>query len=100
MIPGEFNGYVGGWSPYGACASDIVPDVTNWTIDNVHGYFNKCVPTVAEAMKHHEIDGAVLKLLQRRDVLSLPGVSMGASINAYLHVRRLQTRSNDIRNAF
>lgn len=86
LTPDEFNG-------------DIVPDVTNWTVENVHCYFMQCIPTVAEVMRRQEIDGHALLLLKRRDVMSLTGITMGASLKAYEHVRQLQTRINDVRNA-
>lgn len=88
------------WSPYGPCADDIVPDASNWTVDQVHSYFNKCLPAAANVLREEKVDGLALLLLTRSDVLALPGISMGARLNMYTHCVRLQTRSNNVFMAF
>ncbi len=43
-----------------------------------------------------EIDGPSLLLMKRNDVVLNMGLKLGPAVKIYTHIRRLQTRRNDL----
>ncbi|XP_013118849.1 polyhomeotic-like protein 2 [Stomoxys calcitrans] len=75
--------------------SDDIPDVKNWTVDEVHDYFLKQFPNEAGVFKDQEIDGRSLLLLTRSDVVKKLPLKLGPSLRLYSVILKIQTQLND-----
>ncbi|XP_066907502.1 probable ATP-dependent helicase PF08_0048 [Halyomorpha halys] len=74
------------------------PDSRNWSSEDVYNYFKEYLDEeAASAFMEQDIDGYALKLMGRSDVLNL-GLKVGSSLKVLFHVRRLQLRSNSLKN--
>jgi hypothetical protein len=71
----------------------------DWTVEEVYRYFTRHFPEEAVLFRDQEIDGAVLLLMRRSDVLEGFGkrIKVGAALNIYRHIVMMQTRNNDPR---
>jgi len=74
-----------------------IPDASLWTPDDVQNYFSrKGFQEQASLLRQHEIDGPSLLLMKRNDVVLNMGLKLGPAVKIYTHIRRLQTRRNDL----
>jgi zinc finger protein ubi-d4 len=73
----------------------------NWSVDDVYDYFLKFFPEYAKMFRDQEIDGAVLLLMRRSDVLKgFKHIKLGPAINIYRHIVMLQTKNTDPRQTW
>lgn len=73
-----------------------VPDVAKWSPKEVQKFFQSKYPAEADIFFDQEIDGAILLLMSRSDVLRLLKQRLGPAINIYRMILRFQTGSNDV----
>jgi len=74
-----------------------IPDAAVWTPQDVQDYFSKIgFEEQAALLRQHEIDGASLLLMKRNDVVRNMGLKLGPAVKIYNHIRRLQTRRDDL----
>jgi len=74
-----------------------IPDAAVWTPQDVQDYFSKIgFEEQAVLLRQHEIDGASLLLMKRNDVVRNMGLKLGPAVKIYNHIRRLQTRRDDL----
>lgn len=76
-------------------ADDDIPDVKNWSVDQVHDYFQKQFPNEAYVFKDQEIDGRSLLLLKRSDVIKKLPLKLGPSLRIYSVILKIQSQIND-----
>lgn len=87
-------------TPYNnAPNSDTIPDVSAWTYNQIHDYFEKLFPKEAYIFKDQEIDGTSLLLMTRSDMFKF-NLKLGPALNIYRHIVMLQTRSYDPRKTW
>lgn len=79
--------------------SDTIPDVSSWTYNQIHDYFEKLFPKEAYIFKDQEIDGTSLLLMTRSDMFKF-NLKLGPALNIYRHIVMLQTRSYDPRKTW
>lgn len=72
-----------------------IPDVKDWTVDQVTEFFVKYFPKEAHVFKEHEIDGMSLLLLKRSDVIKKLPIKLGPSLRIYSLILKIQTQLND-----
>uniref|UniRef100_A0A1A9WB17 PHD-type domain-containing protein n=1 Tax=Glossina brevipalpis TaxID=37001 RepID=A0A1A9WB17_9MUSC len=72
-----------------------VPDVKDWSVDQVTQYFSQYFPNEAHVFKDQEIDGASLLLLKRSDVIKKLPIKLGPSLRIYSLILKIQTQLND-----
>lgn len=73
----------------------IVPDVKNWSVDQVADYFAKYFPNEAQVFRDQEIDGMSLLLLKRSDIVKKLPFKLGPSLRLYSFILKIQTKLND-----
>ena len=76
---------------------DQVPDVKDWSYEEIYKYFHKIFPKHAHIFKEQEIDGISILLMKRTDILHGFQLKLGVALNMYRHVVMLQARSTDPR---
>ncbi|XP_039296135.1 polyhomeotic-proximal chromatin protein [Nilaparvata lugens] len=75
---------------------DSIPDVSEWTPDEVCQYFLKYFDAqLVQVFKEQEIDGKSLLLMKRTDVLTGLCMKLGPALKLYRHVKQLQIRRSD-----
>uniref|UniRef100_A0A1A9ZBB9 PHD-type domain-containing protein n=1 Tax=Glossina pallidipes TaxID=7398 RepID=A0A1A9ZBB9_GLOPL len=72
-----------------------VPDVKDWSVDQVTQYFSQYFPNEAHVFKEQEIDGTSLLLLKRSDVIKKLPIKLGPSLRIYSLILKIQTQLND-----
>ncbi|CAB3243360.1 unnamed protein product [Arctia plantaginis] len=72
-----------------------IPDVTNWTADDVYNYFTKYLPEAALILKEQEYDGKALSTARREDIVRGLGLPLGPALALYRIIVKLQTRKDD-----
>ncbi|XP_013187257.2 histone-lysine N-methyltransferase 2D isoform X2 [Amyelois transitella] len=72
-----------------------VPDVTNWTTDDVYNYFIKHLPDAAPILKEQEFDGQAVIMARRADIVKGLGLPLGPALALYRIIVKLQTRKDD-----
>lgn len=83
---------------FGVPFSEVVPDASKWTTDEVYAYFCQYFDSeVASVLKEHDVDGIALLLFKRKDILTRFDMKLGTALRIYSHVLRLQARVNDVR---
>ncbi|XP_046630687.1 sterile alpha motif domain-containing protein 13-like [Daphnia pulicaria] len=74
-----------------------IPDASLWTSEDVQSYFSRLgFEEQAALLRHNEIDGPSLLLMKRNDVVGNMGLKLGPAVKIYNHIRRLQTRRDDL----
>lgn len=73
----------------------VVPDVKNWSVDQVADYFAKYFPNEAQVFRDQEIDGMSLLLLKRSDIVKKLPFKLGPSLRLYSFILKIQTKLND-----
>ncbi|KAM7342025.1 L(3)mbt interactor in ovarian somatic cells [Cochliomyia hominivorax] len=74
---------------------DDIPDVKEWSVDQVYEYFCKHFPKEAHVFKDEEIDGRSLLLLKRSDVVKKLPIKLGPSLRIYSLILKIQAQLND-----
>ncbi|XP_075167451.1 L(3)mbt interactor in ovarian somatic cells [Haematobia irritans] len=74
---------------------DDIPDVKNWSVDDVYSYFSKQFPKEAFVFKDQEIDGRSLLLLKRSDIVKKLPLKLGPSLRIYSVILKIQSQLND-----
>lgn len=74
---------------------DDIPDVKDWSVDQVYDYFHKHFPKEAHVFKDEEIDGRSLLLLKRSDVVKKLPIKLGPSLRIYSLILKIQAQLND-----
>ncbi|XP_023294822.2 uncharacterized protein LOC111677853 [Lucilia cuprina] len=74
---------------------DDIPDVKEWSVDQVYEYFFKHFPNEAHVFKDEEIDGRSLLLLKRSDVVKKLPIKLGPSLRIYSLILKIQAQLND-----
>lgn len=72
-----------------------IPDITNWTTDDVFEYFTKYLPEAAPILKEQEFDGQALSMSRRSDIVRGLGLPLGPALALYRIIVKLQTRKDD-----
>ncbi|KAL0840282.1 hypothetical protein ABMA28_015560 [Loxostege sticticalis] len=72
-----------------------IPDITNWSTDEVYEYFTKHFPEAAPILKEQEFDGQALSMARRADIVRGLGLPLGPALALYRIVVKLQTRKDD-----
>lgn len=72
-----------------------MPDVKDWTVDEVSQYIAKYFPNEASVFKDNEIDGQSLLLLKRSDVVKKLPLKLGPSLRIYNLILKLQSNVDD-----
>ncbi|CAB3243011.1 unnamed protein product [Arctia plantaginis] len=72
-----------------------IPDITNWTTDDVFEYFTKYLPEAAPILKEQEFDGQALSMARRADIVRGLGLPLGPALALYRIIVKLQTRKDD-----
>ncbi|XP_063379097.1 histone-lysine N-methyltransferase 2D-like [Cydia fagiglandana] len=72
-----------------------IPDITNWTTDDVYDYFMENFAEAAPLLKEQEFDGHALSMARRADIVRGLGLPLGPALNLYRIVVKLQTRKDD-----
>ncbi|XP_057379377.1 protein let-418-like [Daphnia carinata] len=74
-----------------------IPDASQWTSEDVQSYFSRLgFEEQATLLRHNEIDGPSLLLMKRNDIVVNMGLKLGPAVKIYNHIRRLQTRRDDL----
>ena len=74
---------------------DDIPDVKEWSVEQVYEYFSKHFPKEAHVFKDEEIDGRSLLLLKRSDVVKKLPIKLGPSLRIYSLILKIQAQLND-----
>ncbi|KAL4710571.1 hypothetical protein ACJJTC_008973 [Scirpophaga incertulas] len=72
-----------------------IPDITNWTVEQVYEYFMDHHPEAAPLLKEQEFDGQALSMARRADIVRGLGLPLGPALTLYRIVVKLQTRKDD-----
>lgn len=72
-----------------------IPDVHNWSVEQVFEYFRNNFPKEAHVFKDQEIDGPSLLLLTRSDVVKKLPLKLGPSLRLYSAILKIQGQRND-----
>ncbi|CAH2075373.1 unnamed protein product, partial [Iphiclides podalirius] len=72
-----------------------IPDITNWTTEDVHSYFMEHYPEAAPILKEQEFDGQAIAMARRADIVRGLGLPLGPALALYRIVVKLQTRKDD-----
>ncbi|XP_059059698.1 histone-lysine N-methyltransferase 2C-like isoform X1 [Achroia grisella] len=72
-----------------------IPDITNWTTEDVYEYFMTNFPEAAPILKEQEFDGQALNMARRADIVIGLGLPLGPGLALYRIVVKLQTRKDD-----
>ncbi|GBP25790.1 PHD finger protein 10 [Eumeta japonica] len=72
-----------------------IPDITNWTSEDVYKYFTIHFPQAASILKAQDMDGQALSLARRTDIVRGLGLPLGPALTLYRIVVKLQTRKDD-----
>lgn len=77
-----------------------VPDVRNWTHQQVTDYFNKTLnfsQRDSAIFKDEEIDGETLMIMKRSDIVTtkFQHLKLGTALKMWSHIIKFQTGSND-----
>ncbi|XP_050669022.1 uncharacterized protein LOC126968208 isoform X1 [Leptidea sinapis] len=74
-----------------------IPDITNWTVDDVYDYFMEHLPEAAPILRDQEFDGPALSMARRADIVRCLGLPLGPGLALYRIVVKLQTKKDDWR---
>ncbi|XP_053602465.1 histone-lysine N-methyltransferase 2D-like isoform X2 [Plodia interpunctella] len=72
-----------------------LPDITNWTTEDVYEYFIKHLPEAAPILKEQEFDGQAVSMARRADIVKGLGLPLGPALALYRIIVKLQTRKDD-----
>ncbi|CAG4941979.1 unnamed protein product [Parnassius apollo] len=72
-----------------------IPDISNWTTEDVYGYFLEHFPEAAPILKEQEFDGQAISMARRADIVRGLGLPLGPALALYRIVVKLQTRKDD-----
>ncbi|XP_026751095.1 histone-lysine N-methyltransferase 2D-like [Galleria mellonella] len=72
-----------------------IPDITNWTTEDVYEYFVEHFPEAAPILKEQEFDGQALSMARRADIVRGLGLPLGPGLALYRIIVKLQTRKDD-----
>ncbi|XP_069674502.1 PHD finger protein 10 isoform X2 [Periplaneta americana] len=82
--------------PSDAQIDDRIPDVSDWSVEQVSKYLeDQGYPVQAAVFRDHDIDGASLLLMKRSDVLIGLHLKLGPALKIYGQVKKLQIRQSD-----
>lgn len=83
------------YSPNENFDDNDIPDVKEWSVEQVYEYFSKHFPKEAHVFKDEEIDGRSLLLLKRSDVVKKLPIKLGPSLRIYSLILKIQAQLND-----
>ncbi|XP_014365648.2 uncharacterized protein LOC106716614 [Papilio machaon] len=72
-----------------------IPDISNWTTEDVYSYFMEHLPEAAPILKEQEFDGQAICTARRADIVRGLGLPLGPALALYRIVVKLQTRKDD-----
>lgn len=72
-----------------------IPDISNWTTEDVFEYFSKHHPEAAPILKEQEFDGIAISMARRADIVRGLGLRLGPALTLYRIIVKLQTRKDD-----
>lgn len=72
-----------------------IPDISNWTTDDVFEYFTKYLPEAAPILKEQEFDGQAISMARGADIVRGLGLPLGPALALYRIIVKLQTRKDD-----
>ncbi|KAI5645325.1 histone-lysine N-methyltransferase 2D isoform X1 [Phthorimaea operculella] len=82
-------------APSNAPIDQNIPDITNWTTEDVYDYFKKHHPEGAPLLKEQDFDGQALSMARRADIVRGLGLPLGPALALYRIVVKLQTRKDE-----
>ncbi|XP_026469139.1 uncharacterized protein LOC113373017 [Ctenocephalides felis] len=77
-----------------------IPDVTNWTSDEVCEYFTNYFPEDAFTFKEEDIDGLAILLIDRETVIEHLNMNLGTALKVWRHIVLLQERKENFSRVY
>ncbi|XP_049866524.1 histone-lysine N-methyltransferase 2C-like isoform X2 [Pectinophora gossypiella] len=72
-----------------------IPDISDWSADDVYEYFKEHHPEAAPILKEQEFDGQAIAMARRADIVRGLGLPLGPALALYRIVVKLQTQKDD-----